>query len=713
MVKSMNKLHYGKERILYLYLIMALVSVVIVVIATWILYRASFEQQGLRLKELAQSRARLIEASFQQNISGGLSDSDIAFERTLELLRESHKNYAGFGMTGEFTVAKLENREVHFLTSHRHDDPFGTRAEHSPFSLGSEIAEPIQQALSGKSGVMVGKDYRGKLVLAAYEPVKFEDNIIGIVAKIDMSEIRAPFIDAGIVTAISAIFAIFIGTLAFRRVSDPVLATLIESEERYRQLVELSPDGIILHSKGVVVFANSSAAIMAGGSVPEDIIGRSVLSFVHPDYREFVQNRISVMMKENKKLPLAEEKFIRLDGSSLDVEVTSMPVIYMKQPAVQLVFRDIAERKSRDEERSRLVKAIEQSAETVVITDIDGNIQYVNPFFEKITGYTKEEAIGKTPRVLKSGKHSESFYKNLWDTITSGKVWAGDFVNKRKDGTFYEEEATISPVFDKNGEIVNYVAVKRDVTHEKLLQRAKEYFTAVTSHELRTPVTKLKLVKKLLDEITISEEKKEKFEKVLLILDEADRSLHHVLMETELLADLSLTQTEKILGRVFIHNNLSISIDIARDSIVKEGREVNIISKSDNLPVKTEISGNNEMIKTVFDNILSNAIKYTPDGKNVHITGSVYGDFVEVEVVDEGIGIPKETKEQIFEPYYSLSNVLNYSTGQYKYKGGGVGLGLTISRMIMEYHNGELFVESDGEGKGVKVTLRFPVINHE
>jgi two-component system, cell cycle sensor histidine kinase and response regulator CckA len=105
-----------------------------------------------------------------------------------------------------------------------------------------------------------------------------------------------------------------------------------------------------------------------------------------------------------------------------------------------------------------------------VITNVEGTIHYVNPAFERITGYSKEEALGRNPRILKSGEHDEKFYEDLWKAITQGKVWKGRFVNKRKDGELYKEDATISPVRDRSGRIVNFVAVKRDVTQELVLQ---------------------------------------------------------------------------------------------------------------------------------------------------------------------------------------------------------------------------------------------------
>jgi PAS domain S-box-containing protein len=131
------------------------------------------------------------------------------------------------------------------------------------------------------------------------------------------------------------------------------------------------------------------------------------------------------------------------------------------------VERKAVERPSAEEERARLAMAVEQAGESIVITDTDGAIRYVNPAFERITGYRREEVLGKNPRVLKSGRHTEAFYRELWDVLTRGETWRGYFANRRKDGTIFEEEAVISPVRDASGGVVNYVAVKRDVTDER------------------------------------------------------------------------------------------------------------------------------------------------------------------------------------------------------------------------------------------------------
>ncbi|MGH6630946.1 MAG: PAS domain S-box protein, partial [Burkholderiales bacterium] len=134
------------------------------------------------------------------------------------------------------------------------------------------------------------------------------------------------------------------------------------------------------------------------------------------------------------------------------------------------VMLDVTQQKHAEEERARLSLAVEQAAEAILITDPEGSISYVNPAFEKVTGYGRSEVIGKTPRLLKSGKHDKAFYQALWGALQQGEVWSGRFINRRKDGTTYEAEAVISPVRDMAARVVNYVAVQRDVTRERQLE---------------------------------------------------------------------------------------------------------------------------------------------------------------------------------------------------------------------------------------------------
>ncbi|CUT03705.1 two-component system sensor histidine kinase NtrB, partial [Candidatus Kryptobacter tengchongensis] len=146
-----------------------------------------------------------------------------------------------------------------------------------------------------------------------------------------------------------------------------------------------------------------------------------------------------------------------------------------------IIARDITEEEKLQYEKLKLSKVIENLSEAVMITDINGNIQYVNPAFEKMTGYKIHEVLGKNPRILKSWKHDHNFYKNMWETILSGKIWEGELINKKKNGDFYYEYMTISPLFDSQGNITNFVAIKRDITEQKLFEAQMLQFQKLES----------------------------------------------------------------------------------------------------------------------------------------------------------------------------------------------------------------------------------------
>ncbi len=170
-----------------------------------------------------------------------------------------------------------------------------------------------------------------------------------------------------------------------------------------------------------------------------------------------------------------------------------------------------------EEEKKKLIEAIEQAAVTIIMTDKDGNIEYANPAFEKISGYSLKEVIGINPRILKSGLTPEGVFKDMWKNITIGKDWAGELINKRKDGTIYYEEARITPIIDKDGNIINYLAVKHDISHRKYLEEK------LKQTSIRDPLTNLynrRLVFERLSQlIELNKRKENVFSLVIIDLD--------------------------------------------------------------------------------------------------------------------------------------------------------------------------------------------------
>lgn len=245
---------------------------------------------------------------------------------------------------------------------------------------------------------------------------------------------------------------------------------LLQSEEQYHQLIDLLPDGVITHSRGVIQFANPASMEIIGAASPDELIGKNVLDFVHPDSRELILQRMLQSTSSTNPLPLVDEQYIRLDGKSISLEVTSRPIEVDGQIISLAVFRDITERKQAEEKLLQLSRAVEQSPASIVITNTQGLIEYVNPRFSTVTGYQYDEAVGKNPRFLNTDKTPPGTHIEMWNAITSGREWQGEFVNRKKNGDFYFESAIISPIIDSRGVITHYLAVKEDITERKLAQ---------------------------------------------------------------------------------------------------------------------------------------------------------------------------------------------------------------------------------------------------
>jgi len=245
---------------------------------------------------------------------------------------------------------------------------------------------------------------------------------------------------------------------------EKTLEALENSEKNYRRLFESAKDGILIldADTGKVVDVNPFLIQLLSYSYDE-LYGKHIWEI--GIFKDIAASKGAFkILQDNEYIRYDDLPLETRNGLSIAVEFVSNVYLVGKRKVIQCNIRDISARRRAEETSNLLMSAIEQAGEAIVITDTEGFIQFVNSTFEQTTGYSREEAIGKNLRILKSGKQEEILYRNLWDTITSGKTWAGRIVNKRKDGTLYTEEMTISPVRNISDRIVNYVAVKRDIT---------------------------------------------------------------------------------------------------------------------------------------------------------------------------------------------------------------------------------------------------------
>lgn len=247
---------------------------------------------------------------------------------------------------------------------------------------------------------------------------------------------------------------------------------LRESEESNRRIIDTALEGIIrMDTEHRIVYTNRRITEMLGFD-PEEMLGRAVEAFLFPD--DVGDHRGKMARRREGHGERYERRYRHKDGRAVWTIVSAVPLVDADGAFIGsfAMVTDITERKLAEDQLRKLSRAIEQSPASVVITDKTGTIEYVNPKFTRLTGYTLEEAIGENPRILKSGEQPSEYYRNLWKTILAGEEWQGEFHNRKKNGELYWEVASISPIRDAKGNIANFIAVKEDITRRKEAEEA-------------------------------------------------------------------------------------------------------------------------------------------------------------------------------------------------------------------------------------------------
>ncbi len=459
------------RRILVLVGIMVLVAAVVAGVSILFLYPLGMDQQRERLTDIVKSRARMLEAiaRFDALESGDYPGGATA--ATLSQIREAHEDFPGFARTGEFTLASRQGEEIVFVLRHRHGDL--DEPKRVPFAAGR--AEPMRRALSGRSGSMVGADYRGVQVLAAYEPVAVLG--MGAVVKIDLAEIRAPFVRAGMTAGGIGLIAIFLGVLAFLRVTAPVLRKLEESESGLRSLFERMPSGVAVYEAleggGDFLFKDfNRAAERIEKLKREEVFGRR-LTEIFPGVKQFGLLEVLRRVWETGEPEFFPESFYRDDrepGTWREAWAYRLP-----SGNVVAVYNDVTERRRahealrKSEAKFRLIA--ESSAEDIWQLDLDGNVTYVSPAVERIFGYTREEAgeLGFGAFFFETDlpRAEEAFRR----AVSGEPLQLLEFEGRRKDGSSVPIEVSVTPIV-QDDEIVGVQGIARDITARKKAEDA-------------------------------------------------------------------------------------------------------------------------------------------------------------------------------------------------------------------------------------------------
>ncbi|MEN8189433.1 MAG: PAS domain S-box protein [Thermodesulfobacteriota bacterium] len=382
--------------------------------------------------------------------------------------------------------------------------------------------------------------------------------------------------------------------------------------------------------------------------------------------------------------------------------------------ARQLLQDGMARQQKAQEEMKRLAAAIDQASETVVITDSEGIIQYVNPAFENLTGYTREEAIGLNPRVLKSGQHDDDFYADMWDTLLQGEVWHGYLINRKKDGSLFEEEASISPVKNSGGRITNFVAVKRDVTREvsleKQLQQAIKMEAIGTlaggiAHDFNNilgailgyaEIARMDLpeashtVKNIDQVLAAGQRASELVKQILTFSRKADQQ------KKPLRVDLIVKEALQLL-----RSSLPTTIDV-QSNIDQESGLVLADPTSIHQIVVNLCTNASQAIGHEHGKVEVTLKRVNLESEQVAAKPKIQaGPFIVLSVKDSGEGIEKTAITRIFEPYFTT-----------KRQGEGTGLGLAVIHGIVEDCRGFIDVESV-PGKGTTFEVYLPALQDD
>jgi PAS domain S-box-containing protein len=501
--------------------------------------------------------------------------------------------------------------------------------------------------------------------------------------------------------------------------------SLRESEDLHRKLVSASPDAITMTDiESRITFLSPRARELFGIAKPEDAIGRSALDWVAPTDRGKAIENIEAILRTGKAI-YQEFDLLKEDGTKFTGEISAALIQNFDgaPKGAIIITRDITKRKRAEEQLRVLSLAVEQSPASIVITDTEGSIEYVNRMFEQVSGYERGEALGQNPRILKSGDTPAEEYAQLWQTLASGGEWRGEFRNKKKDGESYLESAWISPVRNESGAIAHYVAIKEDISAQRKAQE-ELHLNEARRRELERQLLQSQKLESL---GTLASGIAHDFNNILgiilgnaaLIEDSAvpgDKTLTRV-TAIQRAADRGASlvrqlltfarKSESVRKRVSVNETVTEILRLLRETIPAT---IELVPELD--PALPDITADSTQIHQVLINLCVNARDAMPAGGRLIIAteertredvadefpGSKALTYVCISVADTGIGMDKEVQQRIFDPFFTT-----------KGPGKGTGLGLSLVYSIVEAHQGMISVDSK-EGRGSTFRVFFPIV---
>lgn len=476
---------------------------------------------------------------------------------------------------------------------------------------------------------------------------------------------------------------------------------LRRSKEWFRSLTEHGSDLLtVIDQSGTILYESPSLERILGYR-PIDRMGKSAFDLVHPEDLPRARSVLSSAFQKLGSTHTIEMRVRGLDGRWHVLEATGKTMLDQQgKPCGVINSRDVTDRKQAEEKLRLQTAALEATVNGIVIADRNGAIVWVNPAFTTLTGYSAEEVVGQNPRLLKSGFQDPAFYVNLWSTITSGRSWHGELVNKRKDGIFYTDEMTITPVRDQQGEITHFIAIKRDITERKQLERQARQMSRLAAlgqliggiaHEMKNPLFILTGRIQMARE-KLAHQEYAALESDMKKIDEAGGRMKTIADRFMTIAKPVPPHQEQCSIQAILHKSL--------ESLANELTQNRIRVATTFAPDLPEIRSDPRQLYEVFLNLMQNAVQamtHVPGERLLTVSAAREGTCVVARIQDNGPGIAPEHRAGLFEPFFAA-----------KQEEQGIGLGLWIVRSTLMMLKSEIACESEA-GQGSTFIVHLPI----
>jgi PAS domain S-box-containing protein len=480
---------------------------------------------------------------------------------------------------------------------------------------------------------------------------------------------------------------------------------VLEDDHKWlRTIIQTIPDLVWLKdTNGTYLMCNPKFEDFFGYKESE-IIGKTDFDFVSNELALFFRQKDKEALEASKPSTNTEWITSSNDGHRELVETIKTPMYSAEGKIIGIlgIARDITARSIAENDLRKFMLGIENSSDAIFVTDINGTIDFINPAFEKTYGFSGTEALGKTPRILKSGLIPSESYKHLWDTLLAGEPVIGELKNKTKDGRIIDIEASNNPIIDEKGIIVGFISINRDITERKQAlaelilakekaeqsDKLKSAFLANMSHEIRTPLNGILGFSALIrDRSTTPAELDEYFK----MMETSGNDLINLIDDILDISRIEANQIEINLRETPVAQFAEEVFRTFKLSLYSENPDNPVIPLFVVPPGKADyvLSTDPLRLKQILLNILNNSIKFTTEGSiefcyspNEAKTRMVF------YIKDTGIGIAKDQQEKIFERFTKVADI---KTKRYR----GTGLGLSIALKFTQLLNGDICVESE------------------